>query len=83
MPADATWVALYYAMLAAIALLTYIGRNLGQSKQISVMVAAATRIAQCLGLHNIGLDKATNRTPCADPTIAMEKRHDREVSKRV
>ncbi|KAJ5719297.1 C6 transcription factor [Penicillium malachiteum] len=114
MPADATWDALYYAMLAftihhtplgkleamglnlfdfmsthtisslqAIALLTYIGRNLGQSKRISVMVAAATRIAQCLGLHNIGPDEAPNGAQCADPTLAMKKIHDREMSKRV
>ncbi|KAJ5713136.1 C6 transcription factor [Penicillium malachiteum] len=62
----------------AICLLTYIGHHIGQSNRMSVLVAAAIRIAQCLGLHRLGPDKKL-----ADPALNRQKLHRREVSKRV
>ena len=63
-----------------ICLLIYIGHNLGQSDRISVLLASACRIAQCLGLHRLGPDEAVYEN---HPDICATKLINREVSKRV
>ncbi|KAL3493328.1 hypothetical protein BJX62DRAFT_223981 [Aspergillus germanicus] len=76
--------------LQAICLLIYIGHNIGQSDRISVLLACAVRIAQCLCLHRLGLDNNTPRdsTTPDEATILedMQQRRrliEREISKRV
>ncbi|KAL4881910.1 hypothetical protein BJY04DRAFT_217976 [Aspergillus karnatakaensis] len=70
--------------LQAICLLIYIGHNIGQSDLISVLLACAVRIAQCLCLHRLGPDPPRNGHTDEEPVEAMQRRLiDREVSKRV
>ncbi|KAL2832317.1 putative C6 transcription factor [Aspergillus pseudoustus] len=69
--------------LQTICLLIYIGHNIGQSDRISVLLACAVRIAQCLCLHRLGPDPPRNGST-DDEVEAMQRRLiDREVSKRV
>ncbi|KAL2816736.1 putative C6 transcription factor [Aspergillus granulosus] len=69
--------------LQAICLLIYIGHNIGQSDRISVLLACAVRIAQCLCLHRLGPDSATNANTGEKGQARQRRLVDREVSKRV
>lgn len=66
----------------AICLLIYIGHNSGQSDRVSVLLASASRIAQCLGLHRLGLSTPSNILHCTDSDTREQLLIDREVSKR-
>ncbi|KAJ5107212.1 C6 transcription factor [Penicillium angulare] len=66
----------------AICLLIYIGHNIGQSDRISVLLASAGRIAQCLGLHRLGPVKATAESQETESLLHKQSLIDREVSKR-
>lgn len=46
----------HLSSIQAICLLIYVGHNLGQSDRISVLLASAIRIAQCLRMHRLGAD---------------------------
>jgi hypothetical protein len=74
--------------LQAICVLIYIGHNIGQSDRISVLLACAVRIAQCLCLHRLGPDNNTPRdstTPSEAILVEDIQRRliEREISKRV
>ncbi|QGA19014.1 hypothetical protein EYB26_006699 [Talaromyces marneffei] len=70
--------------IQAICLLIYIGHNIGQSDRISVLLASAVRIAQCLCLHRLGSDPRENTNTVEESPRAMQQRLiDREISKRV
>lgn len=66
----------------AICLLIYIGHNSGQSDRISVLLASASRIAQCLGIHRLGSETPLRILKCDDPDTRSKLLIDREVSKR-
>ncbi|KAJ5110658.1 C6 transcription factor [Penicillium argentinense] len=67
----------------AICLLIYIGHNAGQSDRISVLLASASRIAQCLGLHRLGPDTPAATQKSTESSDRTQQLVDREVSKRV
>ncbi|KAL4791921.1 hypothetical protein BDV19DRAFT_401014 [Aspergillus venezuelensis] len=69
--------------LQAICLLIYIGHNIGQSDRISVLLACAVRISQCLCLHRLGPDSTTNARTDEDRPTMQRQLIEREVSKRV
>ncbi|KAL4971698.1 hypothetical protein BDW66DRAFT_164909 [Aspergillus desertorum] len=70
--------------LQAICLLIYVGHNIGQSDRISVLLAGAVRIAQCLCLHRLGPDTGKGTVAAGESQQTMQRRLiDREVSKRV
>lgn len=66
----------------AICLLIYIGHNIGQSDRISVLLASASRIAQCLGLHRLATETPSNILQCDDTNTKQRHLMEREVSKR-
>lgn len=66
----------------AICLLIYIGHNSGQSDRISVLLASASRIAQCLGIHRLGSETPLGILKCDDSDTKSKLLIDREVSKR-
>lgn len=66
----------------AICLLIYIGHNSGQSDRMSVLLASASRIAQCLGIHRLGSETPSHIFKCDDSDIREKLLIDREVSKR-
>lgn len=67
----------------AICLLIYVGHNVGQSDRISVLLAAGSRIAQCLGIHRLSPDKPSSKSDSKSQGLLEEKIIEREVSKRV
>lgn len=66
----------------AICLLIYIGHNIGQSDRISVLLASASRIAQCLGLHRLDTQTPSKILQCNDTDTKQRLLIEREVSKR-
>lgn len=66
----------------AVCLLIYIGHNSGQSDRISVLLASASRIAQCLGIHRLSSRTPFNILNCDDATTRVKLLIDHEVSKR-
>ncbi|KAL4951718.1 hypothetical protein BDW69DRAFT_201270 [Aspergillus filifer] len=69
--------------LQAICLLIYIGHNVGQSDRISVLLACAVRISQCLCLHRLGPDSTANARAGQERQTLQQRLLEREVSKRV
>ncbi|RAH75893.1 putative C6 transcription factor [Aspergillus japonicus CBS 114.51] len=70
--------------IQAICLLIYVGHNLGQSDRISVLLASAVRIAQCLCLHRLGSTSGEGADEAQRTQSARQQwLIDREVSKRV
>lgn len=66
----------------AICLLIYIGHNSGQSDRISVLLASASRIAQCLNLHRLGFETPSHILQRSDASARKQLLIDREVAKR-
>ena len=62
-----------------ICLLIYVGHNLGQSDEISVLLSCGIRIAQSLGLHRLGPDSLSRPV---EGISALRSLVSREVNKR-
>ncbi|KAL6240230.1 hypothetical protein RBB50_012877 [Rhinocladiella similis] len=63
----------------AICVLIYVGHNLGRSDQISVLLASAMRISQCLGLHRLGSSKSVPQEVGDDPHALVPYLIEREI----
>lgn len=68
--------------IQTICILLQVAHNIDQSDFITVMLAAAIRIGQCLGIHRLGPDRRA-ATEGMDPCLAKQYLVEREVKKRV
>lgn len=70
------------ASIQTICILLQVAHNIDQSDFITVMLAAAIRIGQCLGIHRLGPDRRA-ATDGMDSGLAKQYLVEREVKKRV